>query len=737
MYLTLNVVILPHEMERALSLVDEAWAAGVDAVIVQDLGLMRVIRETIPHVRVHASTQVDAHSGDTVRALARLGVARITLARETSLSEIADLVLAGLAAGVEVESFAHGALCVCYSGQCLLSSLIGGRSANRGLCAQPCRLPYELVDEAGSVLSSAGAHLLSPKDLASISVLPALVSTGAAALKIEGRMKSPEYVALVTGVYRKALDRALELGDAYEVRDGETSVLAEAFSRGFSEAYLIGERGNEMMSYRRPNNRGVPVGRIASLSDNRAMLVLDLPVDAEDTIEVWTSQGRFAQRVGPLSFSGAVHRSAPAGIRVTIGLEARAGVGDRVFRVRNAALLAAAARTFEDTAGREIDLDISVEMVIGEPSGVTVTDASGRSGHAVGVLVEPARTRPVTSEDVAEHVGRLGGTPYRARRWDVALSPGAGIGFSELHRLRREAVAAYEHEVLSEWSSRASSSLRLPSLGKAAERVASPLLVVSVLDVKTAHACIVAGADSAHVPSWAFSEGEEAPDGVTPSVPRVCHDSESPVLHAAALKSGRGVAGTLGTLQVLADAGAHVESHWSLNALNAHAVEALAEMGASTVWLSPELSARQIADVVRVARVHVGTAVAGRQELMVTEHCVLMSEGDCAAACSSCARRTRQRFLKDRKGYLFPVVTDVTGRTHIYNSVPLDLTASIAEVLTTGVAALRVDAESETTEGAVALVRRVVAALEAHSRGASLAKPSTPTTSGHFYRGVS
>jgi U32 family peptidase len=195
-YLTVNVVVLPSEIAGALDLVDEAWAVGVDAVIVQDLGLLGVIRRLLPHVRIHSSTQLNAHNTPTVRTLESLGVSRVTLAREVSVEEIGGFVSAG---SIEIESFVHGALCVCYSGQCLMSSLIGRRSANRGQCAQPCRLTYELVDESRTVLATPGAHLLSPKDLAGIAVLPRLVEAGVAALKIEGRMKNPEYVGLPGG----------------------------------------------------------------------------------------------------------------------------------------------------------------------------------------------------------------------------------------------------------------------------------------------------------------------------------------------------------------------------------------------------------------------------------------------------------------------------------------------------------------------------------------------------------
>ncbi len=265
-------------------------------------------------------------------------------------------------------------------------------------------------------------------------------------------MKSAEYVALVTGVYRAALDRAVEAPEAYQVRDGELAVLGESFSRGFSEAYLVGERGNDMMSYQRPNNRGVPVGRVAATASGRATLTLDAPLDSRDTIEFWTSAGRFAQPAGLLEYSGAQHPAAPAGIKATVGVEHSVTTGDRVFRVRNAALSDAAARSYAKDAEGGAPLAFEVRLVAGQPLAISVSDELGRTGEASGDVVERARTKSVNAEEVAEHVGRLGGTPYRVGDWDLTLSPDVGIGFSALHRARREAIADYERAVLEPWA---------------------------------------------------------------------------------------------------------------------------------------------------------------------------------------------------------------------------------------------------------------------------------------------
>lgn len=740
-YLTLNVVVLAAELAGALELVDEAWTAGVDAVIVQDLGLLRAVRERLPHVRVHASTQINTHDGATLRVLASRGVSRVTLAREVSLDEIASLSASAREAGSEAETFVHGAICVCYSGQCLLSSMIGGRSANRGTCAQPCRLPYELIDEKGRVRATAGAHLLSPRDLAGLTVLDRLAASGVAALKIEGRLKSADYVALVTGVYRSALDRVAEAGaDGFEARDGEMEVLSEAFSRGFSEAYLTGERGNQMMSYRRPNNRGVAVGRIHAASEPGAVLALESALDSADTIEIWTSRGRFAQRAGRLTLDGAPVTTAPAGSKPIFVPEQSVAVGDRVFRVRNAALSDAAERLYAGGEHAPVPLGIAVNLTVGRPLEVVVTDQQGRVGSATGDVVEPARTRPVTTDDIMEHVGRLGGTAYAASSWDVTVSPDAGIGFSRLHQVRRAAIEALEEQVLAPWIGRKPLRPALPHLpAPFRNREPAPRIVASVRDLPSARACLQAGCESVYVPA-AVLAGEPAARetrGVVASLPRVAHDAEIDGLLAATEGFERVQAATLGLLRACAERGQRVEAHWSLNAVNAYTVAELADLGAGFVWLSPELSSRQIAAVTAESAVATGIAVAGRQELMVTEHCILMAEGPCAQRCESCRRREGWRFLRDRKGYSFPVRTDAAGRSHVYNSVPLDLTHALPEVLDTKVSAIRLDLETEPANRAAAEVARVRRVLEDVLAGRKPDRADRDrVTAGHFFRGI-
>ncbi len=732
-YLTANVVVLPQEIGPALTMIADAWAAGVDAVIVQDLGLLRALRTSLPEVRIHASTQIDAMNPDGVQALAEAGVSRVTLARELSIDGIA----ACAATGIEVESFVHGAICYCYSGQCLMSSMIGRRSANRGMCAQPCRLTYDLLDLDGEVVATPGRYMLSPKDLAGIAHLPGLIGAGVRALKIEGRMKSPEYVAVVTGVYRSALDRALARPGEYRVTPSEWEMLEEAFNRGFTHGYLTDERGESLMSYTRPNNRGVLIGRVAATSPGTASIGLERALDPADTLEVWTRSGRFAQTAGALTVDGSAVASAPAGSVVTLATERAVSAGDRVFRVANDALLHAARRTFTGPAvadHRSTSVRFAVRVRVGEPLRL-VARAGEATAEAEGPVVTVARTKAITADEIVEHVGRLGGSGYRAQDWDIDLDAAAGLGFSALHAARRAALERLDALRLEPWTGRAHVVPVVPALAAPAPRPREPELVVTVWADEAAAACREAGADRVLLRVFGPPSGSEPAD-VEPLLPRVAWPAEVPA-YDAWLGSGRVSAGNIGMLRRAAARGA-VEADWPLNVLNAHAAAQVHDMGADLVWASPELSGRQLAALAASSPVPVGCVVWGRLELMVAEQCVLMAAGACGRRCASCPRRSGWWRLRDQKGYEFPVTTDVSGRSHVMNSVTLDLVRALDEIVAAGVAAVRVDLTDESPARAAEVVRAVRSALTAvvGGAGAPVRPLAEPSTSGHFYRGL-
>ncbi|MDR0308507.1 MAG: U32 family peptidase, partial [Coriobacteriales bacterium] len=485
LYLAMNTAVLPEELDSALQTARSAWLAGIDALIVQDLGFLATLRNELPELPIHVSTQMNLHSSLAVLKAAEFGAKRVTLARELSLEEIQKIS----ETAVELEVFAHGALCVCYSGQCLFSSLIGRRSANRGLCAQACRLPYKLIDTStGRAIKTEGRHLLSPRDLATLEILPDLIASGVSSLKIEGRMKSATYVYQVTKAYREALD-ALLLNKESDKKSA-LSDLAEVFSRGFSTAYLTGERGNAMMSYQRPNNRGVSVGRVQGISDGLVNIRLEKDLQANDVLEVRTNRGSVTVRVPEAANTG----------KLIISIPQPVGSGDRVFRVQNAALLDRDAGRFDDAlfVGNNglVGLHASVDLKLGQPARIRFeSEPAACFAECTGAVVEPARSRSIDEAAVREHVGRIGQTPFSIKSWDIHLDEGVGLSFSELHRLRSEVLEQLTERMLEPWHGRQLAKSTGSRQARVAARQGKPELAVLVRDRQSAKLARKAGAD--------------------------------------------------------------------------------------------------------------------------------------------------------------------------------------------------------------------------------------------------
>ncbi len=337
-YVTLNVFVFDDELADAVALGAHAHELGADALIVADAGLACALRETIPGVEIHLSTQAGVHSEGAVRLAAdELGVERVTTARELAVDEIAALC----ATGVPIEVFCHGAICIGYSGACEFSALRRGRSAMRGDCTQPCRLAYDLVDEAGeSVVSVEGDRLLCPRDYLGIAHLPELVGAGVASLKIEGRMKNPDYVFNVVRVWRRALDMLRDgAWDAAAVSALERE-LGRSFNRGFTDAYLRGRSGAELMSFERAINQGVRVGHLVTVGHEEVTVELDAAVAAGDMLEIRFYPGADAHPDVPKRWPQVpCPVNAAAGERVVVHCKRKVDAGCEVYLIRSAGVL--------------------------------------------------------------------------------------------------------------------------------------------------------------------------------------------------------------------------------------------------------------------------------------------------------------------------------------------------------------------------------------------------------------
>ena len=345
-YVTLNVFVFDDELSDAVELGAHALELGADALIVADAGLACALRAAIPGVEIHLSTQAGVHSEGAVRLVAdELGVERVTTARELTVNEIATLC----ATGVPIEVFCHGAICIGYSGACEFSALRRGRSAMRGDCTQPCRLAYDLVDEAGqSVVAVEGDRLLCPRDYLGIAHLPELVEAGVASLKIEGRMKNPDYVFNVVRVWRRALDMVRDgVWDSGAVAELERE-LGRSFNRGFTDAYLLGRSGAELMSFERAINQGVRVGHLVAVGHEEVTVELVAAVAAGDTLEIRFYPGADARPDVPKRWPQVpCPVDAAAGERVVVHCKRKVDAGCEVYLIRSAGVLEQTATVLE------------------------------------------------------------------------------------------------------------------------------------------------------------------------------------------------------------------------------------------------------------------------------------------------------------------------------------------------------------------------------------------------------
>ncbi len=424
-YLTVNTLLRNDELEKLVQYVKPYYEEGLDAVIVQDYGVFAVLREAFPGLDLHASTQMTITGKYGAQLLKDMGAARVVPARELSANEIRDIYDN---VDVEIESFVHGALCYCYSGQCLLSSMIGGRSGNRGRCAQPCRLTY-------SANGISEKYLLSPKDMCTIEAVPDILDAGVYSLKIEGRMKSPEYVAGVSYAYRKYVDMYLEKGrDGYRVEEQDIRQLMDLYNRGgFCKGYYYAQNDKSMMTFDRPNHQGIVIGNIKN-----GELILSQEVNPGDVLE-FPDGSEYTTPTGKKSGRLALPK----------GVLKNPKNGAAVYRTRNNELLGQLRAGYIDN---DIKIPVRMEIFLKSGERACLKLLSGDKELVVyGDVLEPSDKRPAVREDVVKQLKKLGGTVFSSDEGsivtDIQGSPFVPVRL--LNDLRRNALEELESMLLS------------------------------------------------------------------------------------------------------------------------------------------------------------------------------------------------------------------------------------------------------------------------------------------------
>ncbi len=710
-YVTLNTMVRQDELPRLERTIGEICRAGADGVIVQDFGVAQCVHQMAPTLPLHASTQMAVHNPQGVDFLVENGFSRVVLAREMEYEEIARCA----GRGAELEVFVHGALCVSCSGQCLLSSMIGGRSGNRGLCAQPCRMKYRMDDVEG--------YLLSTKDLCGLEGLTALVQAGADSLKIEGRLKRPEYVALTTSVYRAALD-----DPKFDV-DKARAELAQMFNRGgFTRGYGFGVEDAELMYRARPNHLGVSIGAC----NRNGEVLLTENVDGKDAL-VLRRKGRDDLPV----------RMASTAAGRTSLAEARKG--DQLCRLVSQAQMRDLQARF--TAERKkFPIDIRLELQPGAPARISISDGT-RSIACEGELVQTAQSRPADPARIRSQLEKLGDTPFVLRNCDLQLDPMAYLPISALNALRRQAV---ELLIAARMGAPHPCKAMEPAPGFPCDRNRPGELIAQSGDPEVLRRAMSTGADRCcYAPEDLRTDAlnaalEDLPEAFDLALPPVVDEKTLRALNEWTLSHSGRIRRVY-----LANVG-HLGLDWpgervadaSLNLANTFSLRQMADWGISLYTPSLELNRSQIEEIGGRRQLIVYGAV----PLMQLRHCPLRATQGLPGPHKSCRRcdgvaaeqKIGAKSLTDRTGATFPlrrIASDGGCVIQLLNSAKLMLLRKAASLPACEGWRLLLDGTDD-VETVVRLHRLAMTGVDVRSDPAWAAFSKQNTTTGHYFRGA-
>ena len=727
-YLTVNTLIKQNEISELTGFLEPYYENGLDAVIVQDLGAVNIIRRCFPDMEIHASTQMTVTGIYGARMVKELGGSRVVPARELSLKEIQKIKKE---TGLDVECFVHGALCYCYSGQCLMSSMLGGRSGNRGRCAGTCRLPFNLYEDGIKLNRKDQNFLLSPKDLCTIRELPELIEHGVDSLKIEGRMKQPEYVGAVTRIYRKYVD-LYESGRPYHVAEEDEKELLELFNRGgFTSGYYKKHNGRDMMSLSRPNHQGIFVGKIQSVQGKYVIFQAEEDLGKGDVLEISLERGNKVELTCPDRWK--------KGEKVRLNGQKLKYLkpGMPIFRTKNQALKDKLAENPKQKSKE----NIKGKIIISPGECVKLVLSAGEATTEVfGAVAEPAQKRPLSKADIIKQISKTGESDFDFAKLEAEVHGDIFLPVAALKQLRRDGFEKLTEEILKKARRKPAVYSALPAPDKEVPVQQTPALSVSLENRELLPE--VLGWDKAEKIYLSLYEVAEAPEilaqcqkagwRVTVMLPQIVREPERKLLEQSwNLLSGTDVdeicVRSLEELIWLRDKGCKkpVLADYTVYCYNTEAYRTLNEVYGERIRPTypvelnfEELMALPLRDA----------------DFLFYGHLPLMVSAQCQRKNSrGCDRQSSWMTLKDRYGKDFYVKNQCKGCfNEIYNGEPLWLGAETEKLKRLAPKNLRLHFTKENREEARMVYRASVRALE----GKPAEFPFPHFTKGHFKRGI-
>ncbi|MEI7458210.1 MAG: DUF3656 domain-containing protein [Pirellula sp.] len=736
-YVTLNTLVFTDELAQFEKHVAQLAAAGVDAVLVQDLGAVRLIHEVCPQLSVHASTQMTMTSAETIHAIESLRIDRVVLARELSLSEIRKITAA---TKMPVETFVHGALCVAYSGQCLTSESLGGRSANRGQCAQACRLNYDLICDGVQRNLEDNRYLLSPQDLAGYELVPDLIDAGVCSLKIEGRLKTPEYVANIVGHYRKAIDAAME-GQRLKWTEQTKREMEMSFSRGFTPGWLEGCNHKRLVPGITSAKRGVLVGKVVSLKGERLVVDLESPLIKGDGV-VLQGDRIAGSEIGGRIFQVFVNGKPtdnPSSGRVELAFQnglfknAEVQSGQTLWQTDSPQLSKRLRATFaSEHFTRKIPIEVVLRVAVGSPISATINwkDLSGeQQSFEIQSLHKPemARKHPTSAEDLQQQFSRLGNSPYELRSLSAEILGEPMVPLSVLGELRKimlEQLDQARMTVANRQIDESGISARmLPNLEPVSDG-ASVCLSVLVRTMEQLRQVLSDGQKAVYVDfhdireyRQAVQEAREAGATIHIATLRIQKPGELGLFKAMARHNADGwLVRNLAALDYANQHGIPTIGDFSLNITNPLTAEWLMSRGLSRLTSSYDLNRDQLTELVAMLpKTWLEVVIHQHMPMFHMEHCVfctVLSPGTNKSNCGRPCDRHEVK-LKDRLGVEHVLHADIGCRNTLYNGHAQSGAEATPKLIRMGIKYFRIellrDAPANETKRLLGLYRDLLA----------------------------
>ena len=588
-YVTTNILIYEHEVEHFLEYVEFLHKNNVDAIIIQDLGMLDLVHKTFPNLEIHASTQMHIHNLDGTIMAKKLGVKRVVLARETPIEVIEEIKKN---VDVDLEIFAHGALCVSYSGQCLFSSLIGNRSGNRGSCVGSCRLPYKIVDEHNYKLNN-GDYPLSMKDLNTLEYIGKLIEANVSSLKIEGRMKSPEYVYTVTKLYRMAIDSYYKYKKVL-IDDVELNNLKRIFNREFTKGYLFNEEIHNIINDKRPNHQGVKIGKVIDYKNNYVFIKLYDNIHINDGLRIVLDDSDYGLVLNEFYINKKLVKTAKKNDIISFKVNKSIKVNSDVLLTKDYNLVENINKIINEKR-RKVFINGNVFLKLNEPMKIELNDGKNFI-EASGIIVNKAINNPTTKDVIYEKITKLGDTVYEFKDLNIVIDDNVFVPLKLFNELRREAFELLNNKRLYQYNF------------KKEEYSIS----VFDFDIENKKSVLVDNIKNIDTSLYDVIYSDRKTDEVITKIPKIIKNYDNYD------NSKEYLVGELGAFNKLKN----INCDYSFNVCNSYTVALLHSLGAKRITLSYELSSKQIENIVKSYKQREGkhpnleVVVYGKREVM-------------------------------------------------------------------------------------------------------------------------